>query len=696
MSEINFSFQTGMPLEYMAVFEAAGRVWSSYLTDDVTINIHVDISDSLPENVIGGALPAFVEKDFGSFNKYFERDISSWNDQTAFDTGLYDGQKFQATVDGFRLGHLRELTMTTANAKTLGKLGEEERENTQALDGYILISDLSNLNVHQDRTTRNNVTWSTAIASGPGSQSLDLFSVALHEIGHVLGFVSGTDRSIWTETLEGLLSQNLDIDDRDRPDSANPGKNREHWDLGDADLTAPLDLYRFSPESAQWEYADLSIGGTKYFSIDGGQSALVEFSTGQETHLSGDGYQGSHWKFDGADNGIMSPVLALGDRNQVSLLDLQALDVIGWDLASSVLGSDGIASDWEIQKTFNLSDSATLFALENLVLTDMANQLGISITQLLSDPATFSNQLSQDRYADVNTMLEESEVYNRKRKRVKSNGRWQEILDMFNQEAHFSTFWMDETEQEIGEVDSVVPSLSPLEEAIASVVSLDDIESEAPVSQDGLPAVAGDDPQIAPEIVLEDIDQGEAISDAYPEDIVPEDIAPKDTTPIDLVEPLATTKVLYAPQTAPQALQLKGSERGDRLLGDRGNDQLIGLKGGDRLLGNAGADELRGNGGADVLRGGNGDDVLMGGQYRDVLHGGQGSDVFVVQDKKAYDIVRDFTIGEDKLRLTGSLTFDQLTLEQQGSHTLIRRDDALLMVLRQVQAEAITVSDVVN
>ncbi|MGF1497094.1 MAG: hypothetical protein ACFB8W_09775, partial [Elainellaceae cyanobacterium] len=215
-------------------------------------------------------------------------------------------------------------------------------------------------------------------------------------------------------------------------------------------------------------------------------------------------------------------------------------------------------------------------------------------------------------------------------------------------------------------------------------------------SQDGLPAVAGDDPQIAPEIVLEDIDQGEAISDAYPEDIVPEDIAPKDTTPIDLVEPLATTKVLYAPQTAPQALQLKGSERGDRLLGDRGNDQLIGLKGGDRLLGNAGADELRGNGGADVLRGGNGDDVLMGGQYRDVLHGGQGSDVFVVQDKKAYDIVRDFTIGEDKLRLTGSLTFDQLTLEQQGSHTLIRRDDALLMVLRQVQAEAITVSDVVN
>ncbi|MEB3356060.1 MAG: hypothetical protein VKK04_04990, partial [Synechococcales bacterium] len=88
--------------------------------------------------------------------------------------------------------------------------------------------------------------------------------------------------------------------------------------------------------------------------------------------------------------------------------------------------------------------------------------------------------------------------------------------------------------------------------------------------------------------------------------------------------------------------------------------------------------------------------VLMGGQGRDVLHGGAGADVFVLQEKQVHDVVRDFTVGEDQIQLTGSLTIGQLTLAQQGEHTLIRKDDALLMVLRQVQAETIAASDFIN
>ncbi|MCG7394871.1 hypothetical protein MHY87_18380 [Microvirga sp. ACRRW] len=69
-------------------------------------------------------------------------------------------------------------------------------------------------------------------------------------------------------------------------------------------------------------------------------------------------------------------------------------------------------------------------------------------------------------------------------------------------------------------------------------------------------------------------------------------------------------------------------------------------------------DYFRGGLGADRLSGGKGDDTLVGSYGQDVLTGGEGKDVFVF-DTRAYtanrDIVVDFTVGEDKIHLTGSL-----------------------------------------
>ena len=44
----------------MLGFEMAGKYWSNHLTDDVTLDIFIDSSNSLPENVIGGALPGIA------------------------------------------------------------------------------------------------------------------------------------------------------------------------------------------------------------------------------------------------------------------------------------------------------------------------------------------------------------------------------------------------------------------------------------------------------------------------------------------------------------------------------------------------------------------------------------------------------------------------------------------------------------
>ncbi|QYO62929.1 hypothetical protein [Leptolyngbya sp. 7M] len=53
---IVFTYGPGTTLEQMVAFETAGRLWSTYFTDDVTVNIYVEPSSTLPTGVAGGAL----------------------------------------------------------------------------------------------------------------------------------------------------------------------------------------------------------------------------------------------------------------------------------------------------------------------------------------------------------------------------------------------------------------------------------------------------------------------------------------------------------------------------------------------------------------------------------------------------------------------------------------------------------------
>ena len=72
----------------------------------------------------------------------------------------------------------------------------------------------------------------------------------------------------------------------------------------------------------------------KYFSIDGGATSLggATFSTGRF----GDARQASHWK-DNLGLGIMDPTAApSGERMVVGPNDVNAFDVIGWNLTAAV------------------------------------------------------------------------------------------------------------------------------------------------------------------------------------------------------------------------------------------------------------------------------------------------------------------------------------------------------------------------
>ena len=126
---------------------------------------------------------------------------------------------------------------------------------------------------------------------------------------------------------------------------------------------------------------------------------------------------------------------------------------------------------------------------------------------------------------------------------------------------------------------------------------------------------------------------------------------------------------------------LSGSFGDDEIWGGTGNDRLYGQDGDDTLYGEAGTDQLYGGDGNDQLFGGTGDDLLYGGAGNDILRGGAGSDrltggtgldLFVLAPAEGTDIIRDFTLGEDQIGLTGGLSFGQLSITQRNNQTWIR------------------------
>ena len=146
-------------------------------------------------------------------------------------------------------------------------------------------------------------------SDGIDAGKIDFVGVAIHEIGHSLGFTSSVD-------IIGGLGDQLPI--------SSLGPNL-------------LDMSRFSPDSVANNAIDLTYDTRpKFFSIDGGASAATAGLNHWSLGGANDGRQASHWK-DNLGLGIMDPTAApAGQLNIVTELDLQAIDIIGWDRITGV------------------------------------------------------------------------------------------------------------------------------------------------------------------------------------------------------------------------------------------------------------------------------------------------------------------------------------------------------------------------
>jgi hypothetical protein len=302
--QFNFTSDSNIDPRARQGFQQAANIWSSTLSDDVTVNLDIGF-ESLDPGVLGGTLSNKQRYEYQNVRNAFSQDITSDSDRTAVNnlqTGSSVDMFINRTSDnpnGFGSatpylddnGSLNNqiINMTTANAKALGL------STSATNDATIEFSDRFN--------------WDFDRSDGIDSGAFDFVGVAAHEIGHALGFISGVDiLDINSPPIRGPFSENAFT------------------------FVSPLDLFRYSDESANQGAIDWTADNRdKYFSLDGGNTSLGTFSTGTNF---GDGRQASHWKDDslsGTYQGLMDPTLGRGFQPTLSDLDRTAFDAIGWD-----------------------------------------------------------------------------------------------------------------------------------------------------------------------------------------------------------------------------------------------------------------------------------------------------------------------------------------------------------------------------
>jgi hypothetical protein len=298
-------------------FKIAAAYWGSVLTNNVTINLGVGFS-ALGTGIIGSTGSARMDYSVANWESgVLATRSSSTIDQTLVMPTLGAQGGFSGLTVGVNASGNNDPTVTASlnGTQTASKTLYLNTSVVKAIGGTATYAAGSG-NRDGNVTFSTNFSFDFNPTDGITSGQMDFIGVAIHEIGHALGFVSG-------------------VDFFDYYGGNGPGANTLGYDLNSTSIFSALDMFRYSANGT----IDLRTGGTKYFSIDGGATALFsnQFSTGR---YNGDGQQASHWKDTAGcqvGNGLLDPTFCYGQMGVVTGLDLAAYDAMGWNLSVNAL-----------------------------------------------------------------------------------------------------------------------------------------------------------------------------------------------------------------------------------------------------------------------------------------------------------------------------------------------------------------------
>jgi PEP-CTERM motif len=312
-----------------AGFSAAARFYELLFTNDVNVKLNVGFgplgagilgSTGSTTNVayVGQVLPQLAATGNSALDA-----IASANLPNTRPSGFIGGQAIDAIISGARPdGTGVALPLTRVLDADASGNNSAFSANTSVLKAIGITPTYTGANalIQADGsvTFSSNFAFDFDPTNGITAGEFDFIGIAIHEIGHALGFRSGVDvydvNTGFTGNLNNFAIQSI-------------------WDL-----------FRYSQESAALGVNDWAIGGNPYFSIDGGQTIYngnAFLSTGSRN---GNGRQASHW-LDSPPSptvlGLLDPTAARGQQLVFDTLDLAAFDATGWNVRYDVLKYKG-------------------------------------------------------------------------------------------------------------------------------------------------------------------------------------------------------------------------------------------------------------------------------------------------------------------------------------------------------------------